>query len=97
MEHAQIHSVRGIVGKNKAGSKGIRLAGYLTAQRGKWENTGDIIQEKFDDMILFVSQTLDTGLNELWNMDYYAFLRLLNKADEIAEARLKQLKGTKGK
>ena len=48
-------------------------------------------------MILFVSQTLDTGLNELWNMDYYAFLRLLNKADEIAEARLKQLKGTKGK
>ena len=97
MEHAQVRIASRIVGKSEKGAKGIQIAGYLTAQRGKWESTGDIIQEKFDDMILFVSQTLDTGLNELWNMDYYSFLRLLNKADEIAEARLKQLKGTKGK
>ena len=67
----------------------------MTAQRGKWESTGDIIQEKFDDMVLFVSQTLETSMSELWQMDYYSFLRLLNKADEIAQARLKQLEKAK--
>ena len=67
----------------------------MTLQRGKWESTADIIQEKFEEMVLFVSQTLETGIAELWDMNYFSFLRLLNKADEITEARLKQLKETK--
>ena len=95
MEYAQVHIASGIVGKSKTGSSGLRIAGYLTAQRGKWEITADIIQEKFDDMVLFVSQTLETSMSELWQMDYYSFLRLLNKADEIAQARLKQLEKAK--
>lgn len=69
----------------------------MTLQRGKWESTADIIQEKFEEMVLFVSQTLETGITELWDMNYFSFLRLLNKADEITEARLKQLKETKKK
>ncbi len=48
-------------------------------------------------MVLFVSQVLELGLSDLWNMDYYDFLRLLNKADEIAESRLKQVEKAKGK
>jgi len=46
-------------------------------------------------MVLFVSQTLETSMSELWQMDYYSFLRLLNKADEIAQSRLKQLEKAK--
>lgn len=97
MEYAQVRTASRIVGQSKTGSSDLRIAGYLTAQRGKWENTSDIIQEKFDDMVLFVSQTLETSMNELWGMDYYSFLRLLNKANEIAQARLKQLERTKSK
>jgi len=91
MEHAQIRIASRFTGKGQKGATGLRLHGYLTCQRGKWENTGDIIEEKFTEMVLFVSQVLEVGMNELWGMDYFGFLRLMEKADEVAESRLAQI------
>ena len=97
MEHSQAHIISRIIGKDKAGSKAVRLHGYVTAQRGKWEETSVLIDEKYSEMFLFVSQVLEVGMSELWDMNYFEFLRILNKADEISQQRLKQIEKSKSK
>jgi hypothetical protein len=48
-------------------------------------------------MVLFVSQVLELPMSDIWDMNYPEFLRVLNKADEIAEQRLKQIEKAKSK
>ena len=97
MEYAQTHIASSIIGNGKKGSSGVRLHGFVTSQRGKWENTSDLIDEKYTEMVLFVAQMLEMQMGDLWAMAYPEFLRLLVKADEIAEIRMNQIEKAKTK
>jgi hypothetical protein len=97
MEYIQTHVASAIVGKSQKGSAGVRLHGFVTSQRGKWENTSDLIDEKYTEMVLFVAQMLEIDMGDLWAMAYPEFLRLLVKADEIAEMRVSQIEKAKSK
>jgi len=48
-------------------------------------------------MVLFVAQMLEIDMGDLWAMSYPEFLRLLVKADEIAEMRMNQIEKAKTK
>jgi hypothetical protein len=95
MEHIQAHVASSIVGKSQKGGAGVRLHGFVTSQRGKWENTADLIDEKYTEMVLFVAQMLEMSMTDLWAMPYPEFLRLLVKADDIAEIRMNQIEKVK--
>jgi hypothetical protein len=69
----------------------------MTAQRGKWESTADLIDEKYTEMVLFVSQILELSISDIWSINYPEFLRLLVKSDEIAESRLASIEKAKTK
>ena len=97
MEYLQTHIASSIIGKGKTGGAGVRLHGFVTSQRGKWENTADLIDEKYAEMVLFVAQMLEIDMGDLWAMAYPEFLRLLVKADEIAEIRMNQIEKAKTK
>uniref|UniRef100_UPI003782FAE8 hypothetical protein n=1 Tax=Brevundimonas sp. TaxID=1871086 RepID=UPI003782FAE8 len=71
--------------------------GFVTSHRGKWENTADLIDEKYTEMVLFVAQMLEIDMGDLWAMPYPEFLRLLVKADEITEMRMNQIEKAKSK
>jgi hypothetical protein len=66
-------------------------------QNGKWVDTSDLIDEKYTEMVLFVAQMLEIDMGDLWAMPYPEFLRLLVKADEIAEIRMNQIEKAKTK
>lgn len=66
-------------------------------QNGKWVETADLIDEKYTEMVLFVAQMLEMQMGDLWAMAYPEFLRLLVKADEIAEIRMNQIEKAKTK
>jgi len=95
MEYIQTHLASSIVGKSKKGGAGVRLHGFVTAQRGKWENTSDLIDEKYTEMVLFVAQMLEIDMGDLWAMPYPEFLRLLVKADQVHEIRMNQIEKVK--
>ena len=97
MEYLQTHIASSIVGKGKTGGANVRLHGFVTSQRGKWESTADLIDEKYTEMVLFVAQMLEIDMGDLWAMAYPEFLRLLVKADEIAEIRMNQIEKAKTK
>lgn len=48
-------------------------------------------------MVLFVAQMLEMQMGDLWAMAYPEFLRLLVKADQIAEIRMNQIEKVKTK
>jgi hypothetical protein len=56
-----------------------------------------LIDEKYTEMVLFVAQMLEIDMTDLWVMPYPEFLRLLVKADEIAEMRMNQIEKAKTK
>ena len=56
-----------------------------------------MIDEKYTEMVLFVAQMLEIDMGDLWAMAYPEFLRLLVKADEIAEIRMNQIEKAKTK
>jgi len=56
-----------------------------------------LIDEKYTEMVLFVAQMLEMQMGDLWAMAYPEFLRLLVKADEIAEIRMNQIEKAKTK
>jgi hypothetical protein len=97
MEYIQTHVASAIVGKSQKSGAGVRLHGFVTSQRSKWENTADLIDEKYTEMVLFVAQMLEIDMGDLWAMPYPEFLRLLVKADEIAEMRMNQIEKAKSK
>ena len=97
MEYLQTHIASSIVGKSQKGGAGVRLHGFVTSQRGKWESTSDLIDEKYTEMVLFVAQMLEMQMSDLWAMPYPEFLRLLVKADRIAEIRMNQIEKAKSK
>lgn len=63
--------------------------------QGEWRNVADLIDEKYTEMVLFVAQMLEIDMGDLWAMPYPEFLRLLVKADEIAEIRMNQIEKAK--
>ena len=97
MEYIQTHIASTIVGKSQKSGAGVRLHGFVTSQRGKWESTSDLIDEKYIEMVLFVAQMLEMSMSDIWAMAYPEFLRLLVKADEIAEMRMNQIEKAKSK
>ena len=97
MEYVQTHIASSIVGHGKKGSSGLRLHGFVTLHQGEWRNVADLIDEKYTEMVLFVAQMLEMQMGDLWAMAYPEFLRLLVKADEIAEIRMNQIEKAKSK
>jgi hypothetical protein len=97
MEYAQNHIAGKIGRRDKAQSTGFRISGFTMIQNGKWVETADLIDEKYTEMVLFVAQMLEMQMSDLWAMAYPEFLRLLVKADQIAEIRMNQIEKAKTK
>ena len=97
MEYAQNHIAGKVGRRDKAQSAGFRISGFTMIHNGKWVETSDLIDEKYTEMVLFVAQMLEMQMGDLWAMAYPEFLRLLVKADEIAEIRMNQIEKAKTK